>query len=74
MKKKSQKKLPRLNHTEGKESLKKNEKRTSLVVQWLRTHLPMQGTLVRFLQGNQALALLSPSQSPTARAPQQEKP
>ena len=58
----------------GERVFKKKRKRTSLVVQWLRTHLPVQGTLVRFLQGNQALALQSPSPSLIAHTPQQEKP
>ena len=46
---KSQKKLLRLNHTEGNCLKKKKEKQTSLVVQWLRIHPPMQGTQVRIL-------------------------
>ena len=47
---------------------------TSLVVKWLRIHLPMQGTPVRSLvqEDSKILQLLSPCSR--AGAPQLEKP
>ena len=57
--------------------------RASLVAQWLRTHLPMQGTQVRALVWEDPTCRprqLSPctttteARAPRARAPQQEKP
>ena len=55
---------------------------TCLVVQWLRIHLPMQGTQVRALvqeDPNAAeqlslCATTTEARVPRARAPQQEKP
>ena len=60
----------------------KNDLGTSLVEQWLRVRLPMQGTRVRSLirEDPRASEQLSPrattteARALTARAPQQEKP
>ena len=48
---------------------------TSLVAQWLRIHLPMQGTRVRALvQEDPTCHATTEARVPRARAPQQEKP
>ena len=55
-------------------------KGTSLVAQWLRIHLPMQGTRVQVRSRAHEPQLLSPrattteAHAPRARALQQEKP